>query len=76
MGTEESAAAIVPGREGRNFLVREDRPDGSVGVEPRDGPALSLFGERAGNPVGAREVLATRLLTWAGWPRLEGGPGI
>ena len=48
MGTEESAGAIVPGREGRNFLVRGDRLDDSVRVEPREGMTdqLSLFGER------------------------------
>ena len=68
----------MPGK-GRNFSVRGDRPDDSVGVEPREDVTdqLSLFGERAENPVGAGEVLATRLLTWAAWPRLgKGGPGI
>ena len=33
MGTEESAEAILPGREGPNFRVQGDRPDDSADVE-------------------------------------------
>ena len=64
MGTEESADAIAPGREGRNFLVRGDRPEDSVGVEPREGMTdqLSLFGERAlgGRRRGRKRICARR----------------
>ena len=66
MGTEESADAIVPGRAGKggtSWCEETDRMN-SVGVEPQEGMTdqPSLFGERAGNPVGAREGLATKAL--------------
>ena len=46
-------------REGRNFLVRGDRPEDSVGVGLREGMTdqLSLFGERAAvRPLGGGEA--------------------
>ena len=76
MGTEESAAAIVPGRDvpGRAELLECGETDRMTrwGVEPREGMTdqLSPFGERAGNPVGAREVLATGLSGGLGVPIL------
>ena len=56
-----------------NTVKPESYPDAAgVTWRPRgaDSSADSSPGSRGG------KSWATRLLTWAGWPRLEGGPGI
>ena len=77
MGTEESADAIVPGRDvpGRAKLFGAgDRPDDSVDVESREGMTdqLSLFGEEAvvrhlgGGEAGSRSApTGERQASWA-----------